>query len=187
MDDHSLIKIIQKHLDVEKLIRSEPGLTKKDIETFFQRFERNGGMENKSYQPGAHGLKLYIDGAARGNPGPAAVGCVVLDTNDSVLIEKGKTIGHATNNVAEYRALLYGLELVKPFAPGSITIFSDSELLVKQMKDEYKTKDFNLKKLKDEAEAHLKDIKHVKFNAISRSLNTTADSLANRSLDLAHG
>jgi ribonuclease HI len=186
MDDHSLIKLIQKHLDVEKLVRSEPGLTKKDIETFFQRFEPNDDKKHTPSQPDSLALKLYIDGAARGNPGPAAVGCVVLNMNDSVLIEKGKTIGHATNNVAEYRALLYGLELVKSFSPGSVTIYSDSELLVKQMKGEYKTRDSNLKKLKNEAEIHLKSIKYVKFNAISRSLNKTADSLANRSLDLAH-
>jgi ribonuclease H / adenosylcobalamin/alpha-ribazole phosphatase len=127
--------------------------------------------------------RLSTDGGARGNPGPAAYG-YVLETDDGhVLAAHGETIGIATNNVAEYRALVAGLENALELGVDELEVVSDSELLVKQMRGEYKVKNQALRELRDEAEALARRLRKINYTAVRREHNELADRLVNEALD----
>lgn len=183
MDDYTLLKKLYRHLNIKELLESEPGLSKQDIDTFFREIRDALGIMPAGKRFKVKALMLYTDGASRGNPGPAAVGCVLKDNNGNTLLEQGKAIGKATSNVAEYQALLYGLDLAVQFTPESLAIYSDSELLVKQMAGAYKTKNKKLRALKDKVIIKLKQFKKYSFVSIPREQNETADALANKALD----
>lgn len=127
--------------------------------------------------------RLSTDGGARGNPGPAAYG-YVLETGDGhVLAAHGEAIGVATNNVAEYRALIAGLEKAAELGVDELDVVSDSELLVKQMRGEYRVKNAALKELHDEAGRLARDLRRVAYTAVRREHNELADRLVNEALD----
>ena len=129
--------------------------------------------------------KLSTDGGARGNPGPAAYG-YVLETEDGTILDaRGAKIGHATNNVAEYRALIAGLEAALSHGVTDLDVVSDSELLVKQMRGEYKVKNAALRELVDEASRVARRIGAVRYTAVRREQNEEADRLVNEALDRA--
>ena len=131
--------------------------------------------------------KLSTDGGARGNPGPAAYG-YVLETPDGTLLDaRGETIGVATNNVAEYRALVAGLEAALARGVTELEVVSDSELLVKQMRGEYKIKNEALRALADEAERLEDRLGRVTYTAVRREDNELADRLVNEALDATSG
>jgi ribonuclease HI len=129
--------------------------------------------------------KLSTDGGARGNPGPAAF-AYVLETDDgTVLAAHGETIGVATNNVAEYRALVAGLEKAAEVGVNELEVVSDSELLVKQMRGEYRVKNEALRELSDEADHLARKVGRVTYTAVRREHNELADRLVNEALDAA--
>ena len=128
---------------------------------------------------------LYTDGGSRGNPGPAASAFVLEAEDGTVLDARGDTIGVATNNVAEYRALLAGLERAVEVGVGELEVVSDSELLVKQMRGEYKVKNAALRELSLEAARLGREIGKVTYRAVRREHNETADRLVNEALDRA--
>jgi probable phosphoglycerate mutase len=140
-------------------------------------------------------LLAHIDGGARGNPGPAGYG-VSIESDPQDLAAPGPDparrsafelygfIGIATNNTAEYAALLALLEHVGPLRPDSLTIRSDSELLVRQMRGEYRVKDAKLQILHAAARRLLNGLPHVVFEHVPREENRAADALANRAMDL---
>jgi ribonuclease H / adenosylcobalamin/alpha-ribazole phosphatase len=127
--------------------------------------------------------RLSTDGGARGNPGPAAYGYVLEADDGTVLDARGETIGVATNNVAEYRALLAGLESAVERGVDELEVVSDSELLVKQMRGEYKVKNAALRELVDEAESLARRLGRVSYTAVRREHNELADRLVNDALD----
>jgi ribonuclease HI len=129
--------------------------------------------------------RLSTDGGARGNPGPAAYGYVLEAEDGTVLDARGETIGVATNNVAEYRALLAGLASALERGVDELEVVSDSELLVKQMRGEYKVKSPTLRELVDEAQALAGRLASVRFTAVRREHNELADRLVNEALDSA--
>ena len=126
---------------------------------------------------------LFTDGGARGNPGPAAYGYVLEADDGTLLAAHGERIGVATNNVAEYRALIAGLEKALELGLDEVGVVSDSELLVKQMTGEYRVKNEALKKLNDEAERVARRIGEVSYTAVRREHNELADRLVNEALD----
>ncbi len=128
-------------------------------------------------------LAVYIDGASRGNPGPAAIGIVIKDGAGRVVREISEFIGRGTNNVAEYRALIRALEEAALLGARTITLRSDSELLVRQLRGEYKVKSPDLSPLHLEAHRLLKGFPKVMVERIPRGENAAADALANRALD----
>ena len=130
-------------------------------------------------------INIYTDGAARGNPGPGGIGVLLCDQNDKVLEEAKEYIGTATNNVAEYKALLHGLELAKKYLPCSVQVHLDSELVCKQMLGLYRVKDGNLMKLFEEAKNIAAGFEKVDFKYIPREQNKSADRLANQAINLA--
>jgi len=127
--------------------------------------------------------KLFTDGGARGNPGPAAYGYVLEAEDGTVLAAEGATIGVATNNVAEYRALIAGLERAVELALPELEVVSDSELLVKQMTGEYRVKNEALRELSLEAARLARRIGSVTYTAVRREHNELADRLVNEALD----
>jgi ribonuclease HI/catechol 2,3-dioxygenase-like lactoylglutathione lyase family enzyme len=127
--------------------------------------------------------KLSTDGGARGNPGPAAFAYVLEAEDDTVLEARGETIGVATNNVAEYRALVAGLEAAQRHGVDELEVVSDSELLVKQMRGEYRVKNDALRKLSLEAARVARAIGDVTYTAVRREHNELADRLVNEALD----
>ena len=129
--------------------------------------------------------KLSTDGGARGNPGPAAYGYVLETDDGTVLAAHGKTIGVATNNVAEYRALVAGLEKALELGVDEVEVVSDSELLVKQMRGEYKVKNDALRELSEEAAQLARQLRSVRYTAVRREHNELADQLVNEALDAA--
>jgi ribonuclease HI len=126
---------------------------------------------------------LYTDGGARGNPGPAAYGYVLEADDGTVLDARGEPIGVATNNVAEYRALVEGMKAAARARVDELEVVSDSELLVKQMRGEYKVKNEALRELSLEARRIGRDIGTVRYRAVRREHNELADRLVNEALD----
>ena len=129
--------------------------------------------------------RLSTDGGARGNPGPAAYGYVLETEDGTVLDARGEAIGVATNNVAEYRALIAGLTRAVELAVGEVEVVSDSELVVKQMTGEYRVKNAALRELSLEAARLARQLDRVTYRAVRREHNELADRLVNEALDAA--
>jgi ribonuclease HI len=126
---------------------------------------------------------VHVDGGARGNPGPAAIGVVISDPGGEVLDELGERIGVATNNVAEYRALLRGVERARGLGATEVEIVNDSELVAKQVKGDYKVKHPAMKALHAEATAALRAFDRWRIRSVPRAENARADELVNEALD----
>lgn len=129
-------------------------------------------------------LFIYIDGASRGNPGPAGVGVIIYDEKKKLVDELCEYIGKMTNNVAEYQALLRALSRARSIGAEVLTIYSDCELLVKQMAGDYRVKDKILKDFYQRARENLKNFKKVDIRYIAREKNKRADRLANKAINL---
>jgi ribonuclease HI len=127
--------------------------------------------------------RLSTDGGARGNPGPAAYGYVLEAEDGTMLAAHGEKIGIATNNVAEYSALIAGLEKALELGVDEVEVVSDSELMVKQMTGEYRVKNEALRELSLEAGRLARRIGLVDYRAVRREQNTLADKLVNDALD----
>lgn len=128
-------------------------------------------------------LVVNVDGGARGNPGPAAIAAVVQGQGGEVLEELGERIGHATNNVAEYKALLLGIERAVALGASEVELVGDSELVVRQVKGEYKVKDATLRQLHAEVKRALRDFERWSIRHVRRVQNAEADRLVNEALD----
>lgn len=128
---------------------------------------------------------LYTDGGSRGNPGPAGIGIVILDSAKKKIKESFKYIGETTNNIAEYSALILGLEEVMALKANEVVVNLDSELVVKQLNGEYKVKDSGMKELFDKALGMLKNFDNFEIKHIDRAKNKEADRLVNKAINLA--
>ena len=131
--------------------------------------------------------RLFTDGGARGNPGPAAYGFVIEAEDGTVLASRGEAIGVATNNVAEYSALIAGLEKAIELRVPELEVVSDSELMVKQMRGEYRVKNEALQELFLTASRLARRLGKVSYTAVRREHNELADRLVNEALDAAAG
>ncbi|PIZ99639.1 MAG: ribonuclease H [Candidatus Komeilibacteria bacterium CG_4_10_14_0_2_um_filter_37_10] len=128
-------------------------------------------------------IKLYSDGGSRGNPGPAAGAYVIKDTSEKIVDQGSIYLGEATNNVAEYSALLLGLTKAVELDIEQVDVFADSELLIKQLKGEYKVRDLTLAKLFVKIWNCQLKFKKISFCHIPRERNCAADQLVNEMLD----
>ncbi len=128
---------------------------------------------------------VHVDGGARGNPGPAAAACVNTSPAGEVIGEHAQLLGTVTNNVAEYRALLLGLEQARELGASEIEVVGDSELIAKQVRGVYKVKHEAMKPLHREALAALKDFERWSIRTVPRAQNAHADALVNAALDKA--
>ncbi len=128
---------------------------------------------------------VHVDGGARGNPGPAAVAAVVSDPEGTVLDEAAQRIGTATNNVAEYRAVLLGVERARALGATELELVNDSELVARQLQGVYKVKHPAMRPLHLEATAALRDFDRWSIRSVPRERNAHADALVNQALDEA--
>jgi len=130
-------------------------------------------------------LIVHVDGGARGNPGPAAAACVITSTAGEVVGEHSQLLGTATNNVAEYRALLLGLERARELGAGEVEVIGDSELIAKQVRGLYKVKHEAMKPLHRAAMEALAGFERWSIRTVPRAQNARADALVNAALDEA--
>lgn len=128
-------------------------------------------------------LLIYTDGGARGNPGPAGIGAVIYDENKKLIDEVSEFIGHATNNQAEYRAVIAALKRAKKIGAHEINFYLDSELVVKQLNREYKVKNKDLAPLFVQIYNEALSYRKITFSHVRREFNKEADKLANLAMD----
>jgi len=128
---------------------------------------------------------VHVDGGARGNPGPAAAACVISTPEGETLGEHSQLLGSTTNNVAEYRALLLGLEQARELGADEVEVVGDSELIAKQVLGQYKVKNAALKPLHDQALASFARFEDWSIRTVPRAQNAEADALVNAALNQA--
>jgi ribonuclease HI len=126
---------------------------------------------------------VNVDGGARGNPGPAAAACVVSSPDGEVLLERSQLLGMASNNVAEYRALLLGLDAAAKLGAQDVEVIGDSELIAKQVQGLYKVKHEAMKPLHEQAMEALRGFQRWSIRTVPRAQNAAADALVNAALD----
>ncbi len=128
-------------------------------------------------------IEIFVDGASKGNPGPSGIGFVFVDEKKSIVKKLFKFIGNATNNIAEYAALIYGLQEALIDRYENVTVKSDSELMTKQLRGEYRVKNENLRPYYEQFLHLSRGFNKVEVVSISRGDNSLADKLANRAVD----
>ncbi len=142
-------------------------------------------MRDSASTAAAAEVIAYIDGGSRGNPGPAGFGVVIQDARGRTVDTLSESIGAATNNVAEYRALLAALDYAVAKRAGRVKIFCDSELIVRQMQGRYRVQSPDLKPLHERARQLLRGVEHFAIEHVPRARNELADQLANEAMDRA--
>ena len=128
-------------------------------------------------------MRVYSDGAARGNPGPSGAGAVLTDADGTIVARVGKYLGRQTNNYAEYMGLIIGLEHARVLGAREVDVYADSELMIRQLGGRYQVKSPTLKPLFDEAVRLLKGFAKVKLVHVPREMNKDADEMSNRAID----
>jgi ribonuclease HI len=126
---------------------------------------------------------VHVDGASRGNPGPSAVGAIVYSSSGEEILSVAKKIGHATNNVAEYRAVIEGMRLARELRVREITVRLDSELVARQLAGQYRIRNADLEALAREVSEESRRFERCRFEHVPREQNKSADRLANEALN----
>jgi ribonuclease HI len=198
--DRELLRSIYRRLDLEGLLEDHPGLTREKVVDLFRRLsapQEPGGKtplarrgagapacDDKGSRPPKPGrLILCTDGGSRGNPGPAGYGAVLLDDSGRVVRELSEFIGHATCNEAEYRALIAALQAARELGARDLLIRADSQLLVRQLRGQYKVRSRSLMPLALRARRMLDQFASWKAQHVPREMNARADALANEAID----
>jgi len=176
-ESYKILKALAEEKSFELVKKRLPGVTDRKIweaiSVVVSILRASLGVEKNG------NLNVYIDGAAVPNPGPSGVGVVICDEKKKKIKEVKKYIGLASNNVAEYKALIQGLKESKKLLAQSVNIFSDSELLVNQMQGKFRINDEGLRRLSQQAKTLEGKFKKVTYRLISRNENRLADQLAN--------
>jgi ribonuclease HI len=128
-------------------------------------------------------MRVYSDGAARGNPGPSGAGAVLVEPSGQVVDRLGKFLGVQTNNFAEYMGLLIGLRRARQLGVQEVEVFADSELMIRQLNGRYQVKSPSLRPLYEEALRLLSEFQRVKLVHVPREMNAQADEMSNRAID----
>jgi len=178
-DRRAVLEALAETLDVEEVLRAFPELEKEELRTMIR-----GSASRQAASPGGNArLVAYVDGAARGNPGEAGAGIVLKDTAGGVVEKIALYLGKATNNMAEYKALIHALRRAGEMEASSLQVYSDSELLVHQINGRYRVRAPHLQKLCQEAIRLMRNIGDVNISHIPREKNAEADEQANRAID----
>ena len=184
-EKHRVLKDLAETLDFAEVLKRNPELSKSALKKLLFEisdiFAPNAAKDYSTFH--IKHLIINVDGASRGNPGKAGVGAVIRGSDNTIIERVSKYIGIATNNIAEYQALILALETAKQIGAEKINIYADSELMVKQIKGEYRVKNEGLKPLYQKAIGLLKDFKAYGIIHIEREKNTDADKLANQAID----
>ena len=189
-----LVTLISKYLDIKKLIKENPSVTKETIDTLFQEMyeiKRKEGIDTpmprrdikQQVQEECNELIIHTDGASRGNPGKAGIGVAIFDKDYHPIEELFRFIGKSTNNVAEYQAMIVAAQKAVAYHTKKVTFKTDSELLVRQLKGVYRVKSPGILPLYHELTILLDKIPVWKIQHVPREENTCADILANQGID----
>ncbi len=194
ISDHELLDLIHKSVDIEKLKEQDKTITKKRVDKLFQDLRDHVKKDDltvsekeitdtSSIKKEVELIVVNVDGASRGNPGDSGIGVAIFDKDSNLINEACDYLGVATNNIAEYNALILGVKLSTKYNAKRILFKSDSELMVKQIKGEYKVKNPQLKLLFTEVQSLLKKLPNWKIMHVRREENSEADLLANKGID----
>ncbi len=179
-DRAAVFAALAQGLDLPQ-VQARFGLTREELQQIFQEaaehFRRREGRQEQGF------WRLYCDGASRGNPGPAGAGAVLYDPRGELASQASEYLGEATNNVAEYRALLLGLKLARDLKVPRLRILADSQLLVRQLTGRYRVKSPHLLPLWQQAIKELQNFEACGIAQVPREGNREADALANRAID----
>ncbi|RKY84233.1 hypothetical protein DRQ09_08910 [candidate division KSB1 bacterium] len=175
MNKKEILNIICKYLDTNKLQKDYPELSKNKIKNFFIEIEQLIEKEEKKHKI----LYLYVDGVSKGNPGDSGIGVLILSENNEIIEEYSEFIGFKTNNVAEYTALIRGIEKAILYNPDELKIFSDSKLIVNQINGKFKIKSKSMIQLYEKVKKLLNRLRNYTISCIPREQNYRADQLAN--------
>ncbi|MEA2116701.1 MAG: ribonuclease HI family protein [Thermodesulfobacteriota bacterium] len=190
MDRTSVINTLADKLPdniLEELFPAIPATAVRDVLLGKKKVAAQPARQQKLFTEPADNTtlscRLFTDGASRGNPGEAGAGIVLLDDDNQELIARSLYLGRSTNNVAEYKALVLGLETAIQLGCSQLSIFMDSQLIVRQVQGRYKVKNANLKPLFDKVKGLLANINKWSIDHVPRAQNKRADELANRGID----
>ena len=196
ISDYELLALIHKSIDIETLKEQDTAVTKKRVDKLFQDLKGHVKKDDPDISEeeitGASDIKkdadlivVNVDGASKGNPGESGIGVAIFDKDLNLINEACDYLGVATNNVAEYKALILGIKLSTKYNAKRILFKADSELMVKQIKGEYRVKNAQLKLLFTEAQSLLKKLPNWKIMHVPREENKEADLLANKGVEMS--
>jgi ribonuclease HI len=180
-----LLLAIAEHETLEKTCAAVQGLTREAAQKLLRGAARQLQQENLPLREKGAGrtVRVYSDGAARGNPGPAGAGAVLTDAAGNVIARLGRYLGKQTNNVAEYEGLLLGLKHARELGYREVEVRADSQLLIRQLKGEYAVRHAGLKPLHAEALRLLHGFDRYDLQHVPRDENALADEMSNRAID----
>jgi ribonuclease HI len=188
--DAEVLRFIARQEELQSTLEAFPGLNREGLRKVLERVAAAANGSPKSlaqvallHPPVPERVRVYSDGAARGNPGPAGAGAVLVDPAGHVIDKLGKFLGKQTNNYAEYMGLLLGLRRARTLGVREVEVFADSELMIRQLGGRYQVKSRSLKPLYDEAVRLLNDFSRVKLVHVPREMNEAADVMSNRAID----
>lgn len=191
--DAALLRELARNLPDSALCAAAPDRTAADIRAALERVANHLAPARPMAKPlplptakntgDAASLSLYTDGASRGNPGEAGAGYVIFDSQGREVFAHGKYLGQCTNNMAEYQALILGLSAAKKQGARQLSVYLDSELIVKQIKGEYRVKDEKLKPFFAQVQRLRQDFAAFRVAHVPRKQNQRADQLANEAID----
>ncbi len=196
ISDYELLALIHKSIDMETLKEQDKAITKKRVDKLFQDLKGHVKKDDPDISEeeitGTSDIKkeadlivVNVDGASKGNPGESGIGVAIFDKDLNLINEACDYLGVATNNVAEYRALILGIKLSTKYNAKRVLFKADSELMVKQIKGEYRVKNAQLKLLFTEAQSLLKKLPNWKIMHVPREENKEADLLANKGVEMS--
>jgi ribonuclease HI len=193
VDLAELLRHIGREEPLTATVRAFPGLTREDVGRLLAQAASRLSTASPTEAPppaapsptpgGTSRLRLFSDGAARGNPGPAGAGAVLVDPEGQVVARLGKFLGVQTNNYAEYMGLLLGLKHARSLDVKELEVLADSELLIRQLQGRYQVKSPTLRPLYEEAVGLLEHFPQVKLVHVPREKNKAADEMSNRAID----
>jgi ribonuclease HI len=182
-----ILRYIAREEPLTGTLKAFPGLSRERLTRLLERLADNavsvpGGLEPEGNST-HHRVRVYSDGAARGNPGPSGAGAVLVEPSGQIVDRLGKYLGVRTNNYAEYMGLLLGLTRARELGVNEVEVFTDSELMIRQLAGRYQVKSPTLRPLYQQALKLLNDFSRVKLVHVPREMNTAADEMSNRAID----
>jgi ribonuclease HI len=186
--DADILRHVAREEPLSITLKAFPGLTRERLARLIERVAEiiapgnsRGSALTDSAAPSK--VRVYSDGAARGNPGPSGAGAVLVDSSGNVVDRLGKYLGIQTNNYAEYMGLLLGLKRARELGIREVEVFADSELMIRQLGGRYQVRSPSLRPLYEQALRLLNDFSRVKLVHVPRKMNAAADEMSNRAID----
>jgi ribonuclease HI len=182
----TVLRFIAREEPLVATLGAFPQLTRAQLLKALERAAtllEGGAIDEPEPVPTWNRLRLYCDGAAKGNPGPAGAGAVLVEPSGQVVDKLGKFLGHQTNNYAEYMGLLLGLRRASELKVREVEVFADSELMIRQLGGRYQVKSPSLRPLYEEALKLLNEFERVKLVHVPREMNRAADEMSTRAIE----